>query len=87
MEVIESERPRRSVERATGAKGRRLTQGSYALEPIEGGGTSISFELAWLQAPRGERLIGPITRAVTRSANRKALRRLSERLAEREGGA
>ncbi len=83
MEVIESERPRRNVERATGANGRRLTQGSYDLEPIEGGGTAISFELAWLEAPRGERLMSPITRAVTRSSNAKSLRRLAERLAER----
>jgi uncharacterized protein YndB with AHSA1/START domain len=87
MEVIESEPPRRSVERATGAKGGRLTQGTYELAPTEGGGTAISFELAWLEAPRSERMIGPITRAVTRSANQKALRRLSERLAERGGAA
>ena len=87
MEVIESERPRRNVERATGANGRRLTQGSYALEPIPGGGTSIRFELAWIEAPKGERLTAPITRAVTRSSNAKALRRLSERLAERSGRA
>ena len=83
MEVIESERPRRNVERATGAKGRRLTQGSYELAPAESSGTAISFELAWLEAPRGERLMGPITRAVTKSSNAKSLRRLAERLAER----
>jgi uncharacterized protein YndB with AHSA1/START domain len=81
MEVIESERPRRNVERARGANGKRLTQGSYDLEPIDGGGTKISFELAWLEAPRGERLMSPITRAVTKSSNAKSLRRLSERLA------
>jgi hypothetical protein len=80
MEVIESERPRRSVERSVSAKGRRVTQGTYELEAVDGG-TSISFELAWLEAPASERLIGPITRAVTRSANAKALRRLAERLA------
>ena len=82
MEVIESERPRRNVERATGAKGKRLTQGSYELAPAESGGTAISFELAWLEAPRGERLMSPITRAITRSSNAKSLRRLAERLAE-----
>ena len=87
MEVIESERPRRNVEQATGAKGKRLTQGTYELEPLEGGGTSISFELAWLEAPRSERLMGPITRAVTRSANAKSLRRLAERLARALGAA
>jgi hypothetical protein len=87
MEVITSERPRRSVEQSTSAKGKRVTRGTYLLEGVVGGGTSISFELAWLQAPTGERLIGPITRAVTRSANQKALRRLSERLAERDSPA
>jgi hypothetical protein len=81
MEVIASERPRRTVEQATGAKGRRVTQGTYELSALDGGGTSISFELAWLEAPASERLIAPITRAVARSANQKALRRLSERLA------
>ena len=81
MEVLTSERPGRSVEQAIGAKGRRVTQGTYELEALDGGGTSISFELAWLQAPRSERSIGPLTRAVARSANAKALRRLAERLA------
>ena len=83
MEVVESERPRRTVERSTSAKGRRLTQGTYVLEPLDGGGTSIRFELAWLEAPTSERVIGPITRAVTKSSNAKSLRRLAERLAER----
>jgi uncharacterized protein YndB with AHSA1/START domain len=85
MEVITSERPRLNVEQSTSARGRRVTRGTYVLEERDGGGTSISFELAWLQAPAAERMIGPITRAVTRSANQKALRRLSEKLAERSG--
>ena len=87
MEVITSERPRRTVEQSMSAKGRRVTQGTYVLEPAGGGGTSISFELAWLQAPRGERLAAPLTRAVTRSANAKALRLLAERLAAADPGA
>src|SRR5262245_12639020 len=87
MEVISSERPSRSVEQSTSGKGRRITQGTYTLEALSRGGTSISFELAWLEAPTGERVMGPITRAVTRSANQKALRRLSQRLAERDGNA
>jgi hypothetical protein len=81
MEVTESDRPRRTVERATSAKGRRLTQGTYVLEPLDGGGTSIRFELAWLKTPTSELILGPITRAGTRSANAKSLRRLAERLA------
>jgi hypothetical protein len=88
MEVISAERPRRSAEQSTSAQGRRVTRGTYELEKTDDGGTGI-FELAWLQAPTGERLIGPITRAVTRRANAKALRRLAELLAakgEREPG-
>jgi Polyketide cyclase / dehydrase and lipid transport len=85
MEVISAERPRRSAEQSTSAQGRRVTRGTYELEKADDGGTSISFELAWLQAPTGERLIGPITRAVTRRANAKALRRLAELLAAKGG--
>jgi hypothetical protein len=87
MEVVSSERPHRSIEQATSAKGRRVTQGTYVLEAADGGGTLISFELAWLQAPASERLLGSVTRAVTRLANQKALRRLSEKLGERGGRA
>jgi hypothetical protein len=83
MEVIESERPRRTVERSVSANGSRVTRGTYELEALDGGGTSISFELAWLEAPRSERLIGPLTRAVTRRANARSLRRLAEALAAR----
>ena len=85
MEVVAAERPRTTVEESVGAKGRRRTRGTYILEPLPGGGTRVTFELAWLEAPRSERLLAPITRSVVRRANAKALRRLAEALATAPG--
>jgi Polyketide cyclase / dehydrase and lipid transport len=81
LEVLEVDPPRRSVEQAVSAGGRRRTQGTYVLEDLPGGGTRISFEFAWLQSPLLERLAAPITRSVARRANRRALERLAEQLA------
>jgi hypothetical protein len=83
MEVISGERPRVSVERSVSGGGKRLTQGTYTLEPSgEGGGTRISFELAWLKAPLAERMLAPLTRSIARRANTKSLRRLKQQLDE-----
>jgi uncharacterized protein YndB with AHSA1/START domain len=83
IEVVEAERPKRIVEEDVGAKGRRRTRGTYLLEELAGGGTGISFELAWLEAPRLERVMGPLGRAFVRRANAKALRRLARQLNRR----
>jgi hypothetical protein len=83
MKVIESERPRTNVEESIGAKGRRRTRGTYLLEDAPDGGTRITFELAWLEAPLSERLMAPIARSVVGRANEEALRRLAETLANR----
>jgi hypothetical protein len=80
MEVISAERPRKSVERSVSGGGKRVTQGSYAFEPLPGGGTRIDFELAWLEAPLAERMLAPLTRSIVRRANDRALRRLAEQL-------
>jgi Polyketide cyclase / dehydrase and lipid transport len=80
LEVIEVDPPRRSVEQAVSAGGRRRTQGTYVLEETPGGGTRISFEFAWLQAPPAERLAAPITRSVAKRGNQRSLRRLAEQL-------
>jgi Polyketide cyclase / dehydrase and lipid transport len=80
FEVIAAEPPTRIVEEATGAKGRRRTRGTYALEGLEEGGTSISFELAWIEAARIERFFGPLARAFVRRANAKSMRRLAQLL-------
>jgi hypothetical protein len=85
MEVIASEPPRVTVEESIGARGRRRTRGTYRLEEAPTGGTTISFELAWLEAPPAERLAAPLTRAVVRRANARSLRRLADQLAARGG--
>ena len=81
MEVVAAEPPSRSVEESVSAKGRRLTRGTYALEPTADGGTRIGFTLTWLRAPLGERLLAPLIRAVTRRANARSLHRLAAELA------
>jgi hypothetical protein len=62
----------------------RRSRGTYLLDELADGGTRITFELAWLEAPLSERLMAPITRSVVGRANAKALRRLAEALANRK---
>jgi hypothetical protein len=80
FEVIESEAPKRIVEEAVGLKGKRRTRGTYTLENLPDGGTKVSFEFAWLEAARAERLGPPLTRAFVRRVNGKAMRRLVKQL-------
>ena len=80
FEVVESERPLRTVEEAVSAHGKRRTRGTYRLEERSDGGTEVSFELAWLKAPRTERMVPPLTRAFLRRALGKGLRRMAKEL-------
>lgn len=84
--VLEAEPPRRIVEQAIGAKGKRHTRGTYTLGTLPEGGTGISFELEWIEAGRLERLFGPLTRAFVRRANAKSMRRLVKLLEGRGAG-
>ena len=87
MEVIETERPARNVERNVGATGRVAT-GTYTLAELPGGGTRITFESAWLRVPRTEALAAPLVRAMVRRGNQRAMQRLAEQLkARRADGA
>jgi uncharacterized protein YndB with AHSA1/START domain len=86
IEVVEAEPPHRIVEEDIGAKGRRRTRGTYSLEELAGGGTTISFEFAWLEAPRLERVMAPLGRAWVRRANGKAMRRLAKQLGRGHAG-
>src|SRR4249919_3686952 len=63
----------RIVEEAVSAGGKRRTRGTYRLADRDGGGTDISFELAWLQAPRTERIAPFLARAFVRRVNAKAM--------------
>jgi uncharacterized protein YndB with AHSA1/START domain len=83
IEVIEAEPPRRIVEEDRSARGKRRTRGTYLLEDLPEGGTRISFEFAWIEAPRHERIAAPLLRVFMRRANGKSLRRLARELENR----
>lgn len=85
MEVIEAERPARTVERNVSASGRVAT-GTYTLGELPGGGTRITFETAWVRVPRAEALAAPLVRALVRRGNERSLERLAEQLAARQAG-
>jgi hypothetical protein len=87
FEVIAAGRPSTIVEQNVGARGRRIATGTYTLEPLSAGGTRITFEYAWHQAPFSERLAAPLVRAILTRANRRAMERLAEQLAARETAA
>jgi uncharacterized protein YndB with AHSA1/START domain len=83
IEVIEADPPRRVVEESLSARGKRRTRGTYTLTELPDGGTRIAFELAWVEAPRNERMTAPVIRAFIRRANGRAMRRLGRLLRER----
>jgi uncharacterized protein YndB with AHSA1/START domain len=84
MEVVEADPPRSTTEESVSGRGRRRTRGTYRLESVPGGGTRVSFELAWQEAPLIERLAAPLTRSVVRRASARSLQRLAETLAAGE---
>jgi hypothetical protein len=79
FEVLEAG-PERIVEEADSAGGKRRTRGTYTLADSPGGGTDISFELAWLKTPRSERIAPFLARAFVRRVNAKSMRRLAQQL-------
>ncbi|WP_125623957.1 SRPBCC family protein [Streptomyces sp. WAC 00631] len=81
IEVVEAEPPRRIVERNVSAAGRRLSHGTYTIEPLPAGGSRVSFTYGWVRAPLADRLAAPVVRATTRRANRTVMRRLAAELA------
>jgi hypothetical protein len=79
--VVETDPSHRIVEESTGgSRGRRRLRGTYTLDPLTEGGTRINFELAFLELPTGERLMGPLNRAYVRRVNAKAMKRLAQEL-------
>ena len=79
FEVVEVA-PDRIVEEGVGAKGKRRTRGTYALEELPSGGTRISFTLEWEKVAKAEGLVPFMTRAFVRRANGKGMRRLAKQL-------
>ncbi|MFB6717952.1 MULTISPECIES: SRPBCC family protein [unclassified Streptomyces] len=80
IEVVETDPPRRIVERNVSASGRRLAHGTYTIEPLRTGGSHVSFTYAWVRVPLAECLLAPVIRATMRRANRTVLRRLATEL-------
>jgi hypothetical protein len=79
FEIVEVE-PGRIVEEAVSAGGKRTTRGTWLLEELPGGQTKVSYEYAWRQAARSERLCPPLAREFARRVNAKAVRRLAKQL-------
>jgi hypothetical protein len=86
IEVIEAERPVRTVERNVGAGGKRIGTGTYTLADLPDGGTRVTFTYAWQQAPWNERLAAPIVRSISRRGNERAMERLAEQLRAAKAG-
>jgi uncharacterized protein YndB with AHSA1/START domain len=82
IEVTEAAAPHRIVERNTARKAGRVGQGTYTLEPLADGGTTITFEFAWVVTPAIDRVTAPLARSFIRRNNQRAMRRLAELLAE-----
>jgi hypothetical protein len=83
IEVVAATPPSTIVERNVSAGGRRVGTGTYTLDPPPGGGTRITFEYAWRQAPLADRIGAPVIRTVLRHGNARAMQRLAGELAAR----
>ena len=59
--------------------------GTYTLAELPGGGTRITFQYRWKEAPLSERMFAPVVRGMLRKANERAMERLAEQLATRQG--
>jgi uncharacterized protein YndB with AHSA1/START domain len=82
FEVVESVAPERIVEEGESAHGKRETRGTYRFTELEGGGTRIEFELAWVKAPRTERIAPFVSRAFMGRALGKSMKTLAALLEE-----
>jgi uncharacterized protein YndB with AHSA1/START domain len=82
FEVVESVSPERIVEAGESAHGKRETRGTYRFTELDGGGTKIEFELAWVKAPRTERMVPFVSRAFMGRALGKAMKKLAALLEE-----
>jgi hypothetical protein len=80
FEVVESERPSRTVEEGVSAHGKRHTRGIYTLTQHPDGGTEVGFEMAWVQAPRTERAVPAVSRAFLKRALGRGMKRLAKEL-------
>jgi uncharacterized protein YndB with AHSA1/START domain len=78
IETTEVVPPSKTVERTTGAGGKRVSYGTYTLEEAGPSTTHVRFEFRLEQSPRRERLLLPLLRGWLQRGNDKAMRRLKE---------
>jgi polyketide cyclase/dehydrase/lipid transport protein len=78
IETISVTAPSETVERTTGAKGRRVSYGTYRLRELAPSSTEVEFELRIETMPRRERLLAPLLAVFLRRVNVKAMARLKE---------
>jgi hypothetical protein len=81
IEVVSAQRPETIVERNVSAGGRRVGHGTYKLADLPAGGTRITFEYSWQQAPLSDRLAAPLVRGILRRGNTRSMQRLAQQLA------
>ena len=70
--------PSETVERTTGAKGKRVSYGTYRLREAGPSSTEVEFELRIETMPRRERVLFPVLRPWLQRGNDRAMRRLKE---------
>jgi hypothetical protein len=78
IETTEVVAPSKTVERTTGAKGKRVSYGTYTLEEAGPAASDVAFELRIERMPRRERVLSPVLRPWLQRVNDKAMRRLKE---------
>jgi Polyketide cyclase / dehydrase and lipid transport len=78
IETIETDPPSKTVERTTGAGGKRVSYGTYRLREADPSTTEVEFEIRFESVPLSERLLLPLLRGYLTRGNRRALQRLKE---------
>ncbi|HEV3071821.1 MAG TPA: SRPBCC family protein [Solirubrobacteraceae bacterium] len=88
VQVIEAQPPSRIVEHTTAAEGRRVTRGTYRIEPLGNAHTGVTLEIAAERTPALERFVSPLVRLWIKRVNIHAMQRLRCELesASSEGG-
>jgi hypothetical protein len=77
IEVFEVQDGRLIRERSIGAKGKRISHGTYTLSDLPDGGTHIEFEFALQKVPALEKPFVPLMRKMIRKGNERAMQRLA----------
>lgn len=78
IETTEVSRPSFTRERTVGARGKRISYGTYRLVERDPSTTDVEFELRMETMPLRERILLPLLRPWLRRGNARAMRRLKE---------